>query len=227
MSKTILIIGASRGIGLGLAREFAGRGWKVEASERSPSDGLHEAAKEHNPSIEIVTVDVTQPETYSGLTGRFGEGTFDAIILNAGITGASHQSAEAATDEEIAHVLQTNAYGPARVGKALLPLLKDGGTLAFMSSLMGSITDSSGGYEFYRVSKVALNMLAKGISEQQAKERDIEVLSLHPGWVQTDMGGPNAKITVEESCAGLADVIENAGGGGYRFVDYKGETIPF
>ena len=169
MSKTILIIGASRGIGLGLAREFARRGWKVEASERSPSDGLHEAAKEHNPSIEIVTVDVTQPETYSGLTGRFGEGTFDAIILNAGITGASHQSAEAATDEEIAHVLQTNAYGPARVGKALLPLLKDGGTLAFMSSLMGSITDSSGGYEFYRVSKVALNMLAKAFPNSRRR----------------------------------------------------------
>jgi len=92
---------------------------------------------------------------------------------------------------------------------------------------MGSITDSSGGYEFYRVSKVSLNMLAKGIAESQAKERDVEVLSLHPGWVQTDMGGPNAKITVEESCKGLADVVEKAGGAGYRFVNYKGEQIPF
>ena len=222
MSKKILIIGASRGIGLGLAREFASRGWNVVASERTRSDELHDAGE-----IDIVTVDVTEPDSYLGLKNKFGEGSLDAIIVNAGITGAAHQSAEDATDEEIAHVMQTNAYGPARVGKALLPMLKDGGTLAFMSSLMGSITDSSGGYEFYRVSKVSLNMLAKGIAESQAKERDVEVLSLHPGWVQTDMGGPNAKITVEESCKGLADVVEKAGGAGYRFVNYKGEQIPF
>ena len=222
MSKKILIIGASRGIGLGLAKEFASRGWNVVASERTRSEELHDAGE-----IDIVTVDVTKPDTYQGLTSKFGKGSLDAIIVNAGITGAAHQSAEDATDEEIAHVMQTNAYGPARVGKALLPMLKDGGTLAFMSSLMGSITDSSGGYEFYRVSKVSLNMLAKGIAESQAKERDVEVLSLHPGWVQTDMGGPNAKITVEESCKGLADVVEKAGGAGYRFVNYKGEQIPF
>ncbi|MBB3034586.1 SDR family NAD(P)-dependent oxidoreductase [Alteriqipengyuania lutimaris] len=224
--KSILIIGASRGIGLGLAREFASRGWQVTASERSRSDALHEAGE-----IDIVTVDVTEPDSYLGLKNKFAEKSLDAIIVNAGITGADHQSAEAATDEEIAHVMQTNAYGPARVGKALLPMLKDGGTLAFMSSLMGSIADSSGGFEFYRVSKASLNMLAKGIAEQQAKARDIEVLSLHPGWVQTDMGGPNAKITVKESCTGLADVVEKAGGpnsgGGYRFVNYKGEELRF
>ena len=175
MSKKILIIGASRGIGLGLAKEFASRGWNVVASERTRSEELHDAGE-----IDIVTVDVTEPDSYLGLKNKFGEGSLDAIIVNAGITGAAHQSAEDATDEEIAHVMQTNAYGPARVGKALLPMLKDGGTLAFMSSLMGSIADSSGGYEFYRVSKVSLNMLAKGIAEQQAKERDVEVLSLHP-----------------------------------------------
>ena len=221
-TRKILIIGASRGIGLGLAKEFASRGWNVVASERTRSEELHDAGE-----IDIVTVDVTEPDSYLGLKNKFGEGSLDAIIVNAGITGAKHQSAEQATDEEIAHVMQTNAYGPARVGKALLPLLKDGGTLAFMSSLMGSIADSSGGYEFYRVSKVSLNMLAKGISEQQAKERNIEVLSLHPGWVQTDMGGPNASITVAESCTGLADVVEKAGGGGYHFVDYTGEAIAF
>ena len=223
--NSILIIGASRGIGLGLAREFASRGWQVVASERTRSDDLHEAGE-----IDIVTVDVTEPDSYLGLKNKFAEKSLDAIIVNAGIKGADHQSAEAATDEEIAHVMQTNAYGPARVGKALLPFLKDGGTLAFMSSLMGSIADSSGGFEFYRVSKTSLNMLAKGIAEQQAKARDIEVLALHPGWVQTDMGGPNAKITVEESCSGLADVVEKAGGpnsgGGFRFVNYEGKDLP-
>ena len=78
----------------------------------------------------------------------------------------------------------------------------------------------------YRTSKVAQNMLAKGIAEQQANPRGIAVRSLHPGWVQTDMGGPHAKITVEGSAAGLADVIESAEGG-YRFVDYSGDELPF
>lgn len=225
--KRILIVGASRGIGLGLTREFAQRGWHVVASERSTSDDLHAVSKEHDGAVEIVTIDVTQPASYDGLAERMGDQSFDAIIVNAGIKGADHQSAEAATREEIAHVMLTNAFGPARLGKALLPLVKDGGCLGFMSSRMGSIADSSGGFEFYRASKAALNMLAKGIAEQQASQRGIEVLALHPGWVQTDMGGPNASITVEQSCTGLADVIESAGGSGYRFVAYSGDEIPF
>ncbi|QWC56968.1 SDR family NAD(P)-dependent oxidoreductase [Erythrobacter sp. 3-20A1M] len=224
--RKILIIGASRGIGLGLAREFAQRGWKVFASERSEGDALHDAAEEHRPRIEIVTVDVTQPDSYEGLKGKFGEGALDAIIVNAGISGASHQSAVQASADEVAHVMMTNAFGPARLAHELLPLVKDGGTLGLMTSRMGSIADSSGGYELYRTSKVAQNMLAKGIAEQQAKTRGIAVRSLHPGWVQTDMGGPHAKITVEESAAGLADVIESAEGG-YRFVDYSGDELPF
>ena len=223
--KSVLIIGASRGIGLGLATEFSSRGWRVIASERSRSDDLHALAQ--GKPVEIVTVDVTEPDSYEGLAAKLGEKSLDAIIVNAGVTGAAHQSAEQATDEDIAQVMQTNAYGPVRMARSLLPAIKDGGMLGFMSSLMGSIADSSGGFEFYRVSKASLNMLAKGIAEQQAKARNIEVLSLHPGWVQTDMGGPNAKITVEESCAGLADVIEAAGGGGYRFVDYTGKELPF
>jgi len=227
MSKQILIIGASRGIGLGLTKEFASRGWHVVASERSPSDGLRDAARDHDNAVEIVTVDVTKPDTYQGLSSKFGEGTLDAIIVNAGITGAKHQDAARASSDEVAQVMMTNAFGPARAAKTLLPALKDGGTLGVMSSLMGSIDDSSGGFELYRTSKVALNMLAKGIAEQDAGPRNIEVLALHPGWVQTDMGGSNARLTVEESVNGLANVIESSGGGGFRFVDYSGRELAF
>ena len=220
--KTVFIFGASRGIGLGLAREFLDRGWTVVASERSRSDELHAL---EGDSLRIVTADVTEPGSYADL--GLADGGLDAIILNAGISGASHQSAQQATSDEVAEVMMTNAFGPTRAAKALLPKLKDGGTLAVMSSLMGSIADSSGGYELYRTSKTALNMLAKGVAEQDAAARDIEVLSLHPGWVQTDMGGPNATLTVEESVKGLADVVEGAGGGGFRYVDYSGKTLPF
>ena len=218
--KTILILGASRGIGLGLAEEFVRRGWRVIASERSRSEALRAGG-----GVEVVTVDVTDPVSYAdlGLT----DGGLDAVVINAGISGARHQSADRATPEEVAEVMMANAFGPARAGRALLPKLKHGGTLAFMSSLMGSVADSSGGYELYRTSKAALNMLAKGIAEQDARARDVEVLSLHPGWVRTDMGGPNATLTVFESVAGLADVISGAGGAGYRFVDYTGKALPF
>ena len=222
MSKTVLILGASRGIGLGLAREFLERGWKVVASERDRSDDLHALEGE---KLRIVTADVTKPESYADL--GLSDSSVDAIIVNAGITGAKHQDAAQATSDEVAHVMMTNAFGPARAARELLPRIKDGGSLSFMSSLMGSIEDSSGGYDLYRTSKTAQNMLAKGIAEQHAKARDIAVLSLHPGWVQTDMGGENAKLTVHESVSGLADVVENSGGAGYRYVDYKGEDLPF
>lgn len=218
--KTILILGASRGIGLGLAGEFLGRGWRVIASERTRSAALHSLS-----GIAIVTADVTDPSSYANL--GLSDGSLDAVLVNAGIMGAGHQSADKATADEVAEVMMTNAFGPARAGRALLPKLKRGGTLAFMSSLMGSIADSSGGYELYRSSKAALNILAKGIAEQDARGRDIAVLALHPGWVQTDMGGPNATLTVAQSVRGLADVIESAGGAGYRFLDYTGKTLPF
>ncbi|MCV0384557.1 MAG: SDR family oxidoreductase [Erythrobacter sp.] len=227
MSKSILIVGASRGIGLGLARELASRGWSVHATERDRSDDLHSAAE--GAEITLHTADVTDPDSYADL--GIDEGSLDAILINAGITGAKHQDASQATADEVAHVMMTNAYGPARMGKALLPLVKDGGTLAFTSSILGSITNSSGGYDLYGTSKTAQNMLAKGIAEKDAGARDIQVLSLHPGWVQTDMGGSSATLTVDESVTGLADVIENAAkateSGGYRYLDYTGEELPF
>lgn len=216
MTRTILIVGASRGIGLGLAREFARRDWRVIATERSRSDALHALDK-----VEVRQMDVTDPATFAG----FDE-PLDALIVNAGIMGASHQCAEQASADEVAEVMMANAFGPAHLAKALLPRLRDGGTLAFTTSLMGSIEDSSGGFELYRTSKCAQNMLAKGIAVQQANPRGIAVLSLHPGWVQTDMGGPGAKVTVEESVRGLADLVENADGG-YRYVDYTGKDLPF
>ena len=220
--KTIFILGASRGIGLGLVKTFLERGWDVVASERSRSEELHALECD---ALRIVTADVTDPESYTDL--GLSSSQIDTVIINAGIGGASHQDSAQATVDEVAHVMMTNAFGPASAAKALLPAIRDGGTLGFMSSLMGSIEDSSGGFELYRTSKVALNMLAKGIAEQNASPREIEVLALHPGWVQTDMGGPNATLTIEESVNGLANVIEAAGDGGFRFVDYSGKEIPF
>ena len=217
MAKTILIVGASRGIGLGLAKEFKSRGWNVIGTERDRSDDLHAL-----DGVRIETMDVTKPETYSDFDTQL-----DALIVNAGVYGESYRDAAEASREEVADIMMTNAFGPAACAETLLPLVKDGGTLGLTTSRMGSIDDSSGGNVLYRTSKCAQNMLAKGISQNDADSRGITVLSLHPGWVKTDMGGTNANITVEESARGLADVVEQAGGGGHRFIDYSGKDLPF
>lgn len=226
MSKRrALIVGASRGIGLGLAEELAERGWHVYASERSAGEGLARAAEDAD--IEVVTADVTDAATIEALAQEIEPGSLDVVLLNAGIMGAEDQSAASATAAEVSEIMMTNAVGPARAAGVLLPLLRDGGTLAFTTSRMGSISESSGGYDLYRMSKAAQNILAKGIFEQQAKARRIAVLSLHPGWVKTDMGGPAAHLTVAQSVTGLADVLEAKHPAAHRFLAYDGSEIPW
>ena len=223
--RRALIIGASRGIGLGLAEELAERGWHVYASQRQPSDHLARAVED--AEIEVVTADVTDPATLEALAGQIEPGSLDVVLVNAGIIGGENQSAASATAEEVIEIMMTNAVGPAHAAKLMLPLLRDGGTLAFTTSRMGSIAESSGGYDLYRMSKAAQNILARGIFEQEAKQRGIAVLSLHPGWVQTDMGGPAAHLTVDESVAGLADVLEAEQPRAHRFLAYDGSEIPW
>lgn len=223
--KRILIIGASRGIGLGLAREFAARGWRVLASQRSPSPELEQAAQASAGRIETVHADVTVDESITALGQRIPAGSLDALVLNAGVYGPESQSILALEREELADILMTNAVGPAQAAVRLLPLLREGGTIGLMSSKMGSIDDSTGGSNFYRVSKAAQNMLARSLFEEHARRRGIAVLSLHPGWVRTDMGGPNATISVEESARGLAETIEREREPCHVFLAYDGSEI--
>jgi NAD(P)-dependent dehydrogenase (short-subunit alcohol dehydrogenase family) len=223
--RRALIIGASRGIGLGLAEELAERGWHVYASQRNSSEHLARAAED--AEIEVVTADVTDPATLEALAREIEPGSLDVVLVNAGIIGGDRQSVEQASADGVTHVMMTNAVGPARAARQLLPLLRDGGTLAFTTSRMGSIAESSGGYDLYRMSKAAQNILARGVFEQGAKRRGIAVLSLHPGWVQTDMGGPAATLTVDESVAGLADVLEAKHAPAHRFLAYDGSEIPW
>lgn len=223
--RRALIIGASRGIGLGLAEELAARGWHVFASQRRPSEPLARAAE--TAPIETVTADVTDPASLEALAARIEPGSLDVVLVNAGIMGSENQSVASATAEEVSEIVMTNAVGPARAARLMLPLLRDGGTLAFTTSRLGSIAESSGGYDLYRMSKAAQNMLARGIFAQEATPRGIAVLSLHPGWVQTDMGGPAAPLTVEQSVRGLADVLETEQPAEHRFLAYDGSEVPW
>ncbi len=222
---TICIIGASRGIGLGLVREFAERGWQVFASQRAHSDELAAAAEQAQGRVTIVEADVTDERTIEALKSRLEGTMLDVLVLNAGVYGPRDQSIDAMGREDVAEILMTNAVGPVRTALALLPRMRDGGTIGMMTSKMGSIEDSSGGSNHYRVSKVAQNMFARSLFENHAKAHGIRVLSLHPGWVQTDMGGSNALISVEQSVRGLAERLLEEGPPRHEFVAFDGQRI--
>ena len=219
--SSALIVGASRGIGFGLVQEFARRGWDVAGTARDPA-GM-DALRAAGASAE--TFDVADPAGPAALRAALQGRSFDVAVLNAGILGPPHQSAAETTAEEAAALFLTNAVGPVRTARALLDLVPDGGLVAFVTSRMGSVAlNTNGSLELYRASKAALNSLTRGLVAQL--DRPVTVLSLHPGWVRTGMGGPDAAVDVAESARGLADVIEaRHGTGQHGFVDYLGAEL--
>jgi NAD(P)-dependent dehydrogenase (short-subunit alcohol dehydrogenase family) len=227
--KTALIVGASRGLGLGLVTELSQRGWNVVATARKPEQAAPlQALARRSKGIELEQIDVDSPGDLDGLAGRLAGRRFDLLFVNAGIIGPAHGSIEQVTPAELAQLMQTNALAPIRIATRLLPLVVDGGTVAFMSSILGSVAgNQSGGYDLYRISKASLNTLARGFVATTAKDRDVTVLNLHPGWVRTDMGGPGATLGVEESVRGLADVLESRHSARHLYLDYQGKEIPW
>lgn len=224
----ILIIGASRGIGLALTAEYLGRGWTVLATERTPSAGLDALAAKAGSALQRATLSLgdraSEQAFVAGLQGR----SFAAIVMNAGIFGPAHQSLEASR-EEVGELVEVNALAPVRLAHRLLPhLAVPDGVLAFMTSRMGSLGENlSGGMDLYRLSKAALNMLTRSLAAGN-EVRGLTILNLHPGWVKTDMGGEAAPLDAETSAKGLAQVIiGSAGRGGQHFLDYRGETLPW
>lgn len=228
MADRALIIGASRGLGLGLVRRFLERGWDVAATVRSSSAALDALRAEAGERLAIETVDIDRPGQVQQLRDRLADVRFDLLFVNAGVLGSAGKTVGEVTHEEFVRELTTNAFSPVRLAEAMLDCVKPGGTIGFMSSQLGSIENNvSGGYELYRASKAALNMLARSFFARLPANR-CTVLLLHPGWVRTDMGGRNADIDVETSTRGLADVIESRHGrGGLMFLDYRGQQLPW
>jgi NAD(P)-dependent dehydrogenase (short-subunit alcohol dehydrogenase family) len=217
--QSALVIGASRGIGFGLAQELTRRGWQVTATTRR-------AGTLQNAHIVEVPLDVRDEGQLTALRDRLGTESQDLLILNAGIKGPEHQSADTVTPAELLDLMQVNAIAPVHIARQLLPKVKSGGIVAFMSSRMGSVAlNESGDWELYRASKAALNSLVRGFHATDAKPRLVKVLTLHPGWVRTDMGGKAAPLSVAESVQGIADVIERHRSLDHKFLDYSGNTV--
>lgn len=219
--QSALIVGASRGIGLGLAGTLAERGWRVVGTVRDRAGA--EALRAAGGASE--TFDVADPGSPATLRAALRGQVFDLVVLNAGILGPAHQSSAETTADEAAALFLTNSIGPVRTARALLDLIADGGVVAFVTSRMGSVAlNTDGELELYRASKAALNSLARGFAARL--DRPVTVLSLHPGWVRTSMGGPGASLGVPEAVRGMLDVIDaRRGTGRHGFLDHAGAEL--
>lgn len=212
-----LIIGASRGLGLGLARELASRHWTVTGTVRKPDDrGELEAA-----GAAAHLADITDPASIKSLAASL-PAKLDLLFVNAGISEPA--SFDAIDEAGIGHLFMTNAVAPVRAALGLIEALAPDATIAFMSSRMGSVAlTAAENLAMYRASKAALNSLTRAMV---GRFGDRPVLSFHPGWVVTDMGGTGADIDVATSVKGIADVLEeHRGKAGSAFVDYSGAEL--
>ena len=229
-ARTALIIGASRGLGLGLAGELARRGWHVIATARHPGHAkeLQALFAAHSGQFELEAIDMDRAADHDALVQRLGRRRLHLVFVNAGIMGPKEQSVLQASREDIAQIMWTNAVAPIRIAERLLPQVVEGGTVAFMSSKLGSVAaNTTGDYDLYRMSKASLNMLTRSFAATHAQRSGITVLNLHPGWVRTDMGGPQAPLSIEESVRGLANVLEKRHGRDHFYLDYQGQQIPW
>lgn len=223
---SVLITGTNRGIGLECARQYASEGWAVHAACRDP-----ESARELSaiPGLHIHRLDVTDHDAVDRLATEL-DGPLDVLIANAGVMGprGMTQTFGSLDYEEWRNVFEVNVYGAVKTCEAFTPHLeKTGGRMAVITSKMGSIEDTSGGMTIYRTSKAALNMaMVAATAGLQAKK--IAVGIFHPGWVQTDMGGPSALITTEQCVSGLRQQIGKLTPTAKpQFLSYAGEVIPW
>jgi NAD(P)-dependent dehydrogenase (short-subunit alcohol dehydrogenase family) len=222
--KTVLIVGASRGIGQEFVRQYKQSGWRVLATARDGAalDALTQLG------AQTYSVDVTEPADIAALGWKLDGEHVDVAIVVSGVYGPRSDRIETITAEDFDHVMHTNVRGPMQLMPILLPIVEEtGGVLAVISSRMGSIADSSGTSGWlYRVSKAALNDALKLAS---LEAQSATCVSLHPGWVQTDMGGAHAAIDPTTSVAGMRDVLAQAAASrdafNGRFYQYDGTQL--
>ena len=221
-----LVTGANRGIGLELTRQLLESGYSVHATYRKTEGGLTELA---HPLLHLYQLDVRSDEAIAAVASVI-DGGLDLLINNAGIADGRWASVEDIDFEVVSEVMEVNAIAPVRVTRGLLPALEraGGGTIVMMTSLMASLADCHSGRSYaYRASKTALNMLTVAMKNELV-DRNISLMLLHPGWVETDMGGPNAPLQPKESVEGILkriheQTLEMSG----RFVQYDGAHLPW
>jgi NAD(P)-dependent dehydrogenase (short-subunit alcohol dehydrogenase family) len=230
-ARWALVVGASRGLGLGLAAELKTRGWNVVATVRDAAGErrLQAVAATPGGAIRVEHVDINDDAGVAALRRRLDGEVFDLVFVNAGIALPEPGDAAGASRDEAAAIFLTNAMAPIRLARAFVERVREGtGIVAFMSSELGSVANKTDDYaELYSASKAALNSLIRSFAAS-LRGRRITVLAVAPGWVRTDMGGPSAPLGVTESVRGIVDLLEaRAGTGRHGFVDYRGREVPW
>ncbi|UIJ71120.1 SDR family oxidoreductase [Aurantimonas sp. HBX-1] len=228
--RTILLIGASRGLGHAMAVEFTKKGWHVVGTVRE--DGrteLNELAYAHPDQVTIECLDITEPDQIAALRDRLSDSVFDILFVNAGT--ANHDQAETIAEtstDEFVRVMVTNALGVMRTVEGLQDLVRPAGLIGVMSSGQGSIAgNEKGGHEVYRGSKAALNQYMRSYAARHVGDERALVL-MAPGWVRTELGGPEARFSIEETIPELVDtLVKQQGTRGLRFIDRHGKSIPW
>lgn len=229
MSQTVFITGANRGIGLSLTELYLQQGAQVHATSRNLTDSkeLHALASRYS-TLALHELDVTDYQRVAQLASELP--AIDLLINNAGYYGPKGYGFGNTDIEEWRQVFEINTIAPLKLVESFYPLLQKGKAkkIACISSKVGSMTENtSGGGYIYRSSKAALNSVVKSLSNDLT-DGGFTVLALHPGWVSTEMGGPNALIDTQTSADGLAKVIEqstqeNSG----QFINYDGTELPW
>jgi NAD(P)-dependent dehydrogenase (short-subunit alcohol dehydrogenase family) len=227
-----MIVGATRGIGLELTKQYAEEGNSVIACARDTgSASLLDELASGSDNITIEQLDVSNPSSIEEASNKIGDTAIDTVIIVAGAVGGmpENQSIDNIDIEEWHRTLDTNTIGPLLVAKAFKDnLVSSGdGNLMILSSQLGASTWPMGGMYIYSTTKAAVGKAGKILSLDWAEE-PITVSIMHPGWVQTDMGGPTAEITAEESASGIRNVIngltkEDSG----NFYKWNGEIHPW
>jgi NAD(P)-dependent dehydrogenase (short-subunit alcohol dehydrogenase family) len=228
-NRCALVVGASRGLGLGLAAELQRRGWNVVGTVRDAAGErrLQKLADKPGGELRVERLDINDDAQIAALRRRLDDTVFDLVFVNAGVAPQGRADAAGASREEAAAVFMTNAVAPMRVARAFLDRVRDGpGIIAFMSSGLGSVANKTDSYsELYSASKAALNSLSRSFAASLGGRR-VTVLAVAPGWVRTDMGGRGASLSVEESVRGIVDMLESrAGTFRHGFVDYRGREV--
>jgi NAD(P)-dependent dehydrogenase (short-subunit alcohol dehydrogenase family) len=229
-SHTALIVGASRGLGLALAQEWLQRGRHVVATIREGNSGsvLHDIAKTAEGRLRIELLDMTDGEAIAALRDRLSDRQLDVLFVNAGIADGPGDRVDRISTDGFIRIMVTNTLSPMRVVETLGELVRSDGVIAVMSSSLGSVAlNDSGGWEVYRASKAALNTLMRSYAARHAEDtRSLALVC--PGWVRTEMGGPEASLALEDSVPHVVDaVMARRGNPGLRFFNYNDETVPW